>query len=565
MADTILEVGSGKTYDTAEGFKNALSALPADMNSVSGNVIIELSPDYEYNLPSANFTYNPSNPSSSKKVIIRPVSGQEHKGVFGNGVILVWNSASINGYFVISYPYFEVRDVTFKFGLSCTTIVGFLFYGQYNNVRNCLFEHYAGSTYPCNYLGSSGGIFTNNIFWSSVGGVYLLEAAPSGEMLVSNNLVYGAIIDFKNNPNITAINNGIIKLGSFSEYQRVTGVVGSGNYRSSDAGVVNFGDGFLSASTGSFKFIDLDNKKLKLKLGSTLINSGSANSENNPYSISGEPWNGNHRSPYNNVVITNAYMQPPEDTEYIRGNWMNGMIYNCLQPAGKIVLGDLTNLDAYGSHVPGYDYAGFSTKCAYTVNFNTLLRPINGKFLTISTLIKRFGSSGLNSIPFGKEDVSYLTVDTSVTNRIRFTIDTDYYADSTSLSSYVDVNDYFNVICQVNLEATTNAERIKIYLYQKGFLHHVALTFTGTAPSTFNETSGNWLVGYHADYQGITSVWDRLLAFEEIYTIAYDPYVICRSDKKLFRMLDIIAEGILSGKFNAQMFGQMFGQRSFQC
>jgi hypothetical protein len=552
MADTILEVGYGKTYSGVNGFIDALDDLPSDMDNVDGNIDIVLYPDYVYNWIPTSRTYNPINPSSSKKITIRPAEGYEHRGVFDAGVIILYD---FNDYvnFINYYDYFEIRDIQFRLPSTADYSRFFRFYGIQNNVKNCLVENNGAYTYCFQYLGSSGGIFANNILWSKTSSVYLFECYSTGVMLVLNNLAHEGLLNFGNNSNLIAINNGSVGTGSFKGIQNTTGINGGGNYKTTGGDGVSFGDNFYTASLSTMQFRGIANKNLKLKLTSPLINSGSTNSDSNPKSINGEPWNGNHRSPYNNMVITNAYIQPPEDTEYIRGNWMNGMIYNCLQPGGKIVIGELTNLLAYGSHILGYDYAGFSTKCAYSTNYNTLLRPINGKFLTISTLIKRFGSSGLNSNPLGN-GVSYLTVDTSATNRIRFTIDTDYYADSTSLSSYVNVNDYFNVICQVNLEATTNAERIKIYLYQKGFLNHVALTFTGTPPSSFNEDSSNWVVGYHADYQGITSVWDRLLAFEEIYTIAYDPYVIYRSDKKLFRMLNIIPEGLGNGLWFLRKF-----------
>lgn len=529
MADTILQVGSGKTYDTADGFKNALAALPADMNSVSGDVIIEMFPDYEYNLPSTNFTYNPSNPSASKKVIIRPASGYEHKGVFGVGVVLLWNSASSNGYIIIYYPYFECRDVTFKYGINCTSIVGFLFYGSNCNVRNCLTEHYAGYTYPCNYQGSAGGIFTNNILWSSVGATYIFEGPTTGTVLVANNLAYGAIFDFNNNANITAINNGVIKLGSFSEYQRVTGVVGYGNYRSSDAGTTNFGSNFLSNSTASFKFRNLAGKDLRLQLGSPLINTGSENSPTNPLSISGESWNANHRSPYNNVVIQNIFMSHPQEMENVQGGWANGMVLNFLSPGRQVFIGGRKGT-YYGKL--SNSNIGPVTQGLQSNVYNTSKR-VTGKKVTISTIFKG-PSTGVYYILGNTSNGLYLPA----VNQVGFfsNIGTTFTA-LVTINTFIDVNDFYTLTLSIDLEKSTNAEKIKLYLYQKGFMHKPTLTFSGTAPTTLDL---NTVKAEHQDSQGVTSMWNRSLTYEEIYNIAYDPYALYRDNKKLLLLTGVI-------------------------
>jgi hypothetical protein len=554
-------VGAGKTYDSANGILLALNDVPNDFASETEDHIIEVYPGYDYahNMPTKKVL---TNTSDSKKLIIKPALGYEHKGNFSSGISIRNSGSSL---FLLQGNYIEFKD--FKLIPSGTSSRPYMYYLQ-GNCENCLFQNVLFD------VNEDEGITTDQIY------LFWHESGSFNNSIINNTVLYNdglttagvvAFISlFSSSANGTKINNCISfnanwhyysaglavqynncgAIGGGAQWAYATGSSGSKNNYGTVPGI---GTNYLQLTKSGFKFTDIDNKKFTPQITSQLIGTGGDATIDNPRDIRGNLWQGNHRSPFNNIIITNAYMQPPEDTEYIRGNWMNGMIYNCLQPGGKIVIGELTSLLAYGSHILGYDYAGFSTKCAYSTNFNTLLRPINGKFLTISTLIKRFGSSGLNSNPFGSGG-TYLTVDTSPSNRIRFTINTDYYADSTSLSSYVNVNDYFNVICQVNLEATTNSERIKIYLYQKGFLHHVVLTFTGTPPSSFNETSDNWNVGYHADFQGITSVWDRLLAFEEMYTIAYDPYVIYRSDKKLFRMLNIIPEGLGNGLWFLRKF-----------
>jgi hypothetical protein len=559
-------VGSGKTYDSADGILLALNDVPNDFASETEHHIIEVYPGYTYN-HNMSSTKTLSNTSSSKRLIIKSADGYEHKGNFSSGITLKLNGGASWRAFNLSGNYITIKNLNLKLGAFTANYdrpAFMLLSGNcdYFTMENVLFDQHEFVSYLdwCISFQHSGGTLNyaliNNCIISGKSGASaycfgwrFFGSSMTGSKL-NNCLTYNCNIGFYNNSDLAFEVNNCGDIGAGAYWVGITNITGSCNYGTPTPGP---GSNYDRRTESGFQFIDAPNNNFNLRITSPNIGSGSDVITDNPRDIRGNLWQGNHRSPFNNIIITNAYMQPPEDTEYIRGNWMNGMIYNCLQPAGKIIVGDLTNLGAYGSHVPSYDYAGFSTKCDFFLSFNTLLRPINGKFLTISTLIKRFNGGGLNSIAFGK-DGTYLNVDTSATNRIRFTIDTDYYADSTSLSSYVDVSDYFNVICQVNLEATTNAERIKIYLYQKGFLHHVALTFTGTAPSTFNETSGNWTVGYHRDYQGITSVWDRLLAFEEIYTIAYDPYVIYRSDKKLFRMLNIIPEGLGNGLWFLRKF-----------
>ncbi len=535
MADTILEVGLGKAYSGVNGFIDAFNALPTDMNSVSGNVIIRLWPDYVYNWFPTSKTYNPSNPSASKKVIIEPANGYEHNGVFDTSPIIEWDSSGSVGRVNMYYDYFEMRDIQFRIGINHNAgIILFRIYGTTTKIERILIEHYNYYTYLFQYLGSGGGLFNNNIFWSlpgNGGGVYLLENYSTGTLEVNNNLAYGATFLLGNSSNVTAINNGSIQNGSYYGFQSYTGVNGYGNYVSTGGGI--FGLNSLTLPVVDFKFRDPSSKDLRLRVDSPLISTGSENSINNPTAINREPWNGNHRSPYNNIVLYNVFQLPPEDVEYVRGNWENGLVLTFLAPGLHPSIGLQHLVQSSGQLI--HNQIG-PVNIAQKSMYYRGARNVSTKKMTISMLYK-----GPTTNTYSLLSDAALENGLSQVSTTQLQFKKGSFTATFSPSSVLNTSDYYSIVFCIDLEKSLNSDKFKVFLYQKGALYTPTISFSGSPPSLIEVN--NWRVD-GPDHQGITSIWDRSLSYEEIYNISYDPYVMYRNEKKLLLLTDVIKSGL---------------------
>ncbi len=536
MADLILEVGLGKTYDGVNGFINAFNALPTDMNSVADNVRIRVWPDYTYNWFPTVVTYNPSNPSASKKVIIEPAPGYEHNGVFDSGVIILWDSAGSVGRVDMYYNFFEIHDIQFRVGLNHNAgIVFFRMYGSTCNVERILVDHYNYYSYIFQYVSTGGGLFNNNIFWSppgSGGGVYFLENYGTGTLEVNNNLAYGAIFLLGNSSSVSAKNNGSIQNGSFWGFQSYSNVVGAGNYTTVGGG--SFGTNFLTTTEVACKFKNVFSKNLDLLLGSPLIGTGSENSVNNPYAINREPWNGNHRSPYNTLIILNAFELPPDDTDTVYDSWNNDMVLNILAPGLPPTIGALLPNSVETGSVQ-YSHVGPVNLINRSMRYRA--KSITStKKMTIATMLRNPSS---NTYTLGSDAALENGLVVISSTQIQFK--NGSFTATFSPSSVINTSDFFSLIFCMDLEKPVNSEKFKVYIYQKGGMYLPVVSFSGTAPSTVSIPQ--WRIdGPNA--QGITSVWFRALTKEEIYILSCDPYVMYRDNTKMLLANNVFPSGL---------------------